>query len=484
MALDLAVPGAVRHALVDLDRRISTSNRALWFVACLPLLALYLLTARTDPYGMCIDTVSVTSSAWQLAHHASPRLLDSVPNLGAWMIPSGHGYVISNRAPGLVGLAAIFYWLIPGASSFDVAPASIAAAVVTSAAMGTLAVLLRRIATARVALAASLILGTATTTWAVSGTALWPHGPDQLYLVIAMLAVASGCNAWTGLAFALAILTRPPLAVVAVVAGCWASWVRRSPRPALVIGAISGCGLVGFLWYSHVFWDGGLQSQYTEAVAGADPIRQFFDVSPHALEQLLINIAGTLVSPDRGVLFGAPFLLALAPGLRQAWKVAPQWVRSAAASGLVYMFVQLKTNRFSGGSMFWSYRYPLETITLMAPLLLLAWRAYTVCTARRRAAFAGLLLVALVLQTCGAIFRGSYVGAPWGTADLKSVVIEHPVASLTILIAGYLAAALVYRKMAYADGTVPQSLFSRFGSRTQHGVGVRPHSHEARHRGE
>lgn len=482
MALDLAMPDALRRAVVDVDRRISSSDVLLWFVACLPLLALYLVTARTDAYAMSIDPASVTSSAWQLAHHGTPRLADSVSNLGAWMIPSGPGYTISNRAPGLIGLAAVFYWLFPGASIFDVAPASIAAAVVTSAAVGTLAVVLRRIASARVALAASLILGTATTTWAVSGTALWPHGPDQLYLVIAMLALASGRNAWAGLAFALAILTRPPLAVVAAVAGCWASWVRRSPRPGIVIGAISGCGLVGFLWYSHVFWNGGLQSQYTEAVAGANPIRQFFDVSPHALGQLLINIAGTLVSPGRGVLFGAPFLLALAPGLRQAWKEAPEWVRSAAASGVVYMLVQLKTNRFSGGDAFWSYRYPLETLTLMTPLLLLAWRAYTVRTPRRRAAFASLVTVAVVLQASGAILYKPGQGAAWGTADLMSTVKGHPSVSLPILVIGYLAAALIYRKMAYADGTVPQSLFSRFGSRAPHGV--RPHSHEARHRGE
>ena len=38
----------------------------------------------------------------------------------------------------------------------------------------------------------AMLAGCGTATWSVSGTALWPHGPDQLLIVLSMLALAAG----------------------------------------------------------------------------------------------------------------------------------------------------------------------------------------------------------------------------------------------------------------------------------------------------
>jgi hypothetical protein len=410
---------------------------------------------------MSPDPVAVTSSAWQLAHHGTPRLPASGAHWPDWLIPSGAGQVISNREPGLIGLAAIFYRLIPSASVFDVFPASLSAAVVTSAAMATLALVFRRLCAARAALIAALFAGTATTTWAVSSSAAWPHGPDQLYLAIAILALASGRNAGAGVAFALAILTRPPLGFAALVMGLYASWYHRSVRPALTVGLFSAAGVGSFLWYSHEFWQGGLQSQYTQAVAGSNPIGQLFDFSGHGIADFCINIVGTLVSPGRGVLFGAPFLLVLVPGIVSAWRAAPHWVRSAAVAGLVYLVVELKTNRFSGGSEFWSYRYPLETLTLCAPLLLLAWRECTARTVRRRAAFLALGIFAIALQAAAAVCFRHADDSWWTTTDLAALVRDSPRTATPILLAGYIAAVVLYRRMTTA-GESQQSVLARW----------------------
>ena len=453
---------AVKSRLRNVDRRISQSSIALWFAATIPLFTLYLLTLRTDPQSMSIDTISVTTSSWQVAHDGTPRVPIGGAHYNVWLVPSGSGHLVSNREPGLVGLAAIFYFLLPFTTTFDVTPASLAAAVVTSAAMGTLAVAFARLVSARTALIAALVAGTATTTWAVSGTSLWPHGPDQLYLAIAMLSLAAGRGAWAGLAYGLAILTRPPLGVVAAVSGAWHAAKERSIRPLVTIGVVSVCGLLGFLAYSHTFWSGGLQSQYTSADGDGDFIGHFFDFGFPALRQFGENIAGTLVSPGRGVLFGAPFLAVLAPGLRGAWRVAPSWVRSSAVSGLVYLAVQLKANTFGGGADFWSYRYPLESLTLLAPLFVLAWTTYASRTPRRRGAFLALVIFAIALQAAGALcFRRSQTHW-WGTADLAAVVADRPWVAGPILFIGYLAAAITYRRISDPHGEQSRSMFARF----------------------
>ena len=450
-----------------MDARIATSSAALWFAVTLPLLVLYLATLRTNPLDMSVDVISVTPSAWHVAHDGTPRVLVGSPHYDAWMIPSGSGHLVSNREPGLVGLAAIFYWLLPFTSEFDVTPASLAAAVVTSAAMGTLALVFRRLASARTALVSALVAGTATTTWAVSGTALWPHGPDQLYLALGMLALASGRWLLAGLAFAFAIVTRPPLGVVAAVTGAWIGIRERSVRLLAEIGVASALGLVAFLLYSHRFWGGGLQSQYERAAAqghagDGDFVGALADVHPHALLGFLENIAGTLISPGRGILIGAPFLVVLALGLPTAWRVAPSWVRSSAVAGVAYLAVQLKANRFGGGSLFWSYRYPLEPLTLAAPLLVLAWATHTSKTPRRRGACFALVVLAIALQATGALCFREQRTNWWLPADLASAVKDRPMLAAPILFIGYVSGAVIYRRLSDPDGERSQSVFARF----------------------
>lgn len=427
-----------RARFAEAAARIDTSDPLLWFAVFVPVVALYLLTLRVDGGNMITDTVSVTPSAWHLAHHGTPRIPLGTPIWDAWIIPSGPGHVISNREPGLIGLAAIFYFVFHSASIFDVTPASLAAALVTAAAVATLTLVARRLVSARAALVAGLLIGAGTSTWSISGTSLFPHGPDQLYLALAMLAVAGGRYALAGIPLALAVLTRPPLAIAAAVLGIWHSVTARSVRPALWIGALSGAGLALLLWYSHEFWGGGLQSQYTATGMGGDYSGRFTDVGPGAWGDFVGNIFGTLISPGRGIVFGSPFLVVLAFGLRRAWAAAPPWVRSSAAAGILYMLFQLKASRFQGGSPFWGYRYPIEMLTLLVPLLVLSWREYVAVRAQRQALFAALAVLSVAWQALGATcFRGSGNGTVvWAFSDLQSAFSDHPVACTAILAVG------------------------------------------------
>lgn len=419
----------------------------LWAAVFFPLLTLYLMTLRLDPLTMSPDTISVTGSAWQLAHHGTPRLPATTAALPDWLIPSGQGHLVSNRAPGLILLAAPFYALMPWAEITNVGPASLAAALVTAAAMGFMALVFRRLASASTALVGALIAGTATTTWAVSGTSLWPHSANQLYLTLAVLAMASAAPARAGLAFAAAALTRPPLAVVAAVMGLWDGARRRSIRPTVVIGAVTSVGLAVFLWYSRSFWHGGLQSQYTATQTGEGFSDHFVDVGIDGWKRFGVGLIGTLISPGRGILPGSPMLAVVILGIPSAWRAAPHWAKSAAIGGVVYMAIQLKANRFGGGSSFWSYRYPLEMLTLAAPLLVLAWQRWVAVDPRRRAWFWTLTVVSITLQAIGATsfrHKGTFW---WGPTDLHYAFVDHPRLAVPIALIGYVAAATIFRRV-------------------------------------
>ena len=75
-------------------------------------------------------------------------------------------------------------------------------------------------------------------------------------------------------------------------------------------------------------------------------------------------------------------------------------------------------HRFSGGDGFYSYRTPLEGLTLIVPLLTLAWREWTSTTRLRRTAFAGLAAASVAMHAFGSVVNwvpGGPNHSPWKT---------------------------------------------------------------------
>ena len=443
--------------------RAEASALAQWLVVFVPVLLLYAACMRVSAPAMSADPSAVTPSAWGLAQFGSP-IIDKKdwPPVTEWFVPVGNHQVVSNRTPGLIYLATPLYWIVRGAGPWDVWPASLEAAVLTAGAVATFGLLIRTLiggaSGTRVGLMAAFVGGLGTTTWAVSGTQLFPHGPDQLLLVLAMLSLAAGvtfrASVGAGLAFAAAVMIRPPLAVAAAVLGLVRSWSTRRPWPAVIIGGLTAIGLAGFALYSHHYWNvvavtgdpgetmsrGALNSTATHGYGSS-----LLDWSPGAIGSYLVKIVGALVSPGRGILVGAPFLLLLLPGVRRGWLAAPDWARAAAAGGLLYLLIQLKVEIFSGGQYFWSYRYPLETLTLCAPLLVLCWREWTARSRLRRAWFAALAVLAIGMQALGAVcFHGPYPDTPWTFDNLVSVLTgPYAVPAIMLLTVAVLIAARV-----------------------------------------
>ncbi|MBW3602804.1 MAG: hypothetical protein KY434_08925 [Actinobacteria bacterium] len=420
---------AVGHTVSALAGRVDRlPGVATFLLVVVPLLALYLASATYGP-TQSPDPRAAATTAWQLTAHGNITL-DAFEGDNPWFVRAG-GRVVSDRQPGVAVFALPFYGLA-GASPADglsYAPAGVAAAVAAALAMGTLHLSLRRLAPPSGAVAAAYVAGLGTATWSVSADALWPHGPDQLWLAIALLALAAGRWAVAGAGLGLVVLARPHAAVVPLVCGLWEARHRRAWRPAAVVGAVSALGVAALVAYNHAVYggwsiSGGYGSEFTDKLVGATPFR--FDV----------NVLGALVTPDRGILLHSPFLLALIPGLRRAWRAAPSWVRAAAVAGAAYTLLNLRMNRFSGGVNFYSYRYPLEGLTLAAPLLVLSYRQWVRERAWRRRMLAALVAASIAVQGLGAFaWSPRFVARnPWTASTIAEAALEAGGATTALLV--------------------------------------------------
>jgi hypothetical protein len=166
----------------------------------------------------------------------------------------------------------------------------------------------------------------------------------------------------TGLWFAVGILGRPHVALIAAVVGLGMAWSKRSPAIALRVGATSALGLAVLVgWNRYVFGTWSIQSGYGKSVdavvAGADSGGGFLE-----------NVAGFLVSPDRGFLVWTPLALVLLPAVVRSWRDTPAWSRWLATAGVAYTLLQLQLNVFTGGDAFYAYRLGLELLVCLVPV--------------------------------------------------------------------------------------------------------------------
>jgi hypothetical protein len=171
---------------------------------------------------------------------------------------------------------------------------------------------------------------------------------------------------------------------------------RRSWHPLLQLGLPSAAGLAVLLFYNHWLFgtwtlSGGYGTMFTDQFTNPD------------LLGFGLNLLGAAFDPQRGLFVWSPFLLLCLAGIVTARREAPDWTVAAALGGLVYLLVQLKANRFSGGDGHFSYRYPLETIAVAAPLLFLGARSWWTTSQRHARIFAGAVIVAVVGQAIGAM---------------------------------------------------------------------------------
>jgi hypothetical protein len=379
----------------------------LFFDAALLGLAAFVVFAVTAQYQGPLnnDTDAASVASWQLAIHGNANLT-GLTHQASWLFHVG-GREVTNRLPGVMFWAVPFYVALGTRNSPNIYPGALAAATASAIAVALVFRLVEPLVGRRSAVVAALLFGFGTGTWAVSADQLWTHGPAQLAVLSTLMLARRDRWLLAGIPAGFAILVRPHLGIVAAVLGIVEAVRTRRWQPLLIsAGALVGIAIL--LIYNHDVWGhytifGGYA--YLESAPG------------HSIGAFVLNVAGALVSPERGMLVMTPALLLLLPGLRRAWKIAPWWVRSGALAGLAYLLAQLWIIRFSGGSGFYSYRVTLEGLSLASPLLVLAWREWTARTRFRRTAFAALAAASVALQAFGAIIPWVPSGQqqPWST---------------------------------------------------------------------
>jgi hypothetical protein len=81
----------------------------------------------------------------------------------------------------------------------------------------------------------------------------------------------------------------------------------------------------------------------------------------------------------------------------------PDWALAADVGGVLYLLIQWRANRFSGGAAFFAYRYPMETLTVMAPGLYLGYQRWVRGRPLAERALRFSLAVSVAAQGTGAL---------------------------------------------------------------------------------
>ena len=376
-----------------------------WLLLAFLTLALSAYLSSTTAQNANSDAKANSFLAWHLAHTASPFVEDGAyPEIPGpdYIQPNEAGRTVVARTPGPSLVAAPFYLgTTDDPQRLSYRQGSVAAAVMTAVAMALLLSALLPHLPAVGAVGAAAVVAFTTPVWSVSADQLWTHG--LTLLSIAGSAASLSRERWwsAGTFLAVGILARPHIALVAAVVGVGLAWSRRSPRPALAIGLTSSLGLILLAaWNRLVFGQWSVTSGYAQGLA---------DVVPGAGSSSTIgyleNLAGFLISPDRGLVIWTPLLLLASVTAWKNRRHVPDWTLWLAGGGLTYSLVQLALNDFTGGSGFNGYRLALELLVALAPWFAIA--------SARAGTFLKRAAPLVVAYQAGMTFLSAAVGGYW-----------------------------------------------------------------------
>jgi hypothetical protein len=268
----------------------------------------------------------------------------------------------------------------------------------------------RKIASRKVSLVVALIYGLASNTWAISSQALWRHGLTELsfaFLLWALFRVPDSTSApfWAGLALAVAAANKPLEAVLIVpfllyfARGQW-------KNPLLFLTPLVALGSLVFAYNLYFFARllGGYPAPTLGAQGGAHLT---------FLARLSIGLAGSLISPSRGLLVYTPWAAFAFWGAARLWKEKNfAWSRPLIVALAAIWVVQVGGGDWWGG---WCFgpRYLTDLLPFLAWFLIPVWasiRARPVL----RVVFAGTVAIALWVQVVGAFYypAGNWDGQP------------------------------------------------------------------------
>lgn len=405
--------------MADEGQKAVTSRRLPVGVLALAvaLFVVYLLTARYGhPYGT--DAFTNAAQARAFAEDQDPILeeLDGLENpryqgVVAWFTESPGG-TTAQYPPGTALWAAPFYvgntsyetrtFFDPKIGQVEVAvpttyvPAAVAAGLSVALAMLILGLTLVPTMSERQALAAMGAAGLGTSAWSVAADEIWQHGPAMMCISAGNYLISRDRPAASGLAFAAAILVRPHTAVIAAAIGLAIAISRRSLRELVYMGGASALGLAALLAYNNAVFgsysvSGGYGSSFADRLVNDSPFI--------VIERLVDSLIHTRV----GMIWTSPFLVIVFVAIVMHRRSCPDWSIGAAIGGLLYLVVQFRANRVTGGAGFFGYRYPLEALMAAAPMMAIATRNLLREYGRIERLFKVLVALSIAMHGAGAV---------------------------------------------------------------------------------
>jgi alpha-1,2-mannosyltransferase len=331
--------------------------------------AVYALTIADDHVQLNLDAWSANYASWRIATTGKPWIeglhipsLDTNPIRDVWVIHAANGHTVIGRAPAVIAVGLPAYW-ITQPSTMTTVPGGITAALLVTAALVLFWVTLKNLVSPTRAMVAVLALGFATPVWSIAADGIWPH--TVTILGIAGMAWAASTRRWwaVGVFGGVALWARLHAIVIVGGLGLYLGWRRRSPGlvvrvavPALAFLAAS-C-----VWIHWMYGTWNPTGAYHSSTLESHAAESWTSVS---------NQLGLWISPDRGIFVWTPAVLLLLPALVRGWHELPDWSRGLLLSGLAYTVVQAALNPFTGGDLFYGYRYGLEMVACATPALAL-----------------------------------------------------------------------------------------------------------------
>ena len=383
------------------------------------------------------DSFANSFASWHYAHTGSPffdgsRLpeMDGGPD---YFGPNPDGHTVIGRTPGQIWAAAPFYLLLSGGdfADFDTGPGMIAAAFWSALAMLLFFVAVRSRMAAIPAAGATALLAFGTPVWSVAAEGLWPHVVTVLAIAGTSWAASREKWGWAGVMLGVGILARPHVAVIAAILGLGVTYSRRSLRPAVLVAIGSGLlTAVLLLWNRFVFGAWSLAGGYSQGFVDAIPGQRESRLG----DGYLVQVAGAMLSPNRGFLVWTPSVILLLPAVCRFRARLPVWSLWLALGGIGYAVVQTALNEWTGGSGFNSYRLMLELLMCLAPSCAMA-SAYLGPVAQRLAPYVVGYQVAVI--SVAALLDDALLESDFWTDNTVLVGLRDQTLLTVLLLAGF-----------------------------------------------
>ena len=260
----------------------------------------------------------------------------------------------------------------------------------------------RRFVAAPPAFLIALAFGLGSCAWPVSSQALWQHPVNTFFLTLGAYFLVAAPErqrdaAYCGAALGMAVLCRPPSAVVVVCVGAWLLWADRGRVAAYVAGGLPFAVVLAA--YNGYYF--GSPIEFGQTIASKAIALRWSGSEDLWSAPLWESLPGLFISPSRGLVFYSPVLVFGFIGAVLAWRT-PRYrpLIPLQVATVILIVLAAKWWDWFGGTT-WGYRSIVDVAPFLA-LSMIPIIERVMANRRVLALFCVLLLWSVTVQFVGA----------------------------------------------------------------------------------